>query len=136
MKRYAMPLVIVAGMLVMLASLITLAKSTQNSASFESLHVWLVLLAVFLFNLVRLIIQYRQNVVGSRLTARLVTMFSLMAIAPVVVVYYFSYQFISHGIDSWFDVRVEKALSDAMELSRAALDTRVRDLLVRTDRIA
>jgi len=80
MKRYAMPLIIVVGMLIMLASLITLAKSTQNSASFESMHVWLVLLnvaafvallAVFLFNLVRLIIQYRQNVVGSRLTARL-----------------------------------------------------------------
>ncbi len=123
MKRYAMPLVIAAGMLVMLASLITLAKSTSNSATFESMHLWLVLLnvatavvlaAVIGFNLVRLIVQYRRNVTGSRLTARLVTMFGLMAIVPVLLVYYFSYQFISKGIDSWFDVKVESALSDAM----------------------
>ena len=145
MKRYAMPLVIAAGMLVMLASLITLAKSTSNSATFESMHLWLVLLnvatavvlaAVIGFNLVRLIIQYRRNVTGSRLTARLVTMFGLMAIVPVLLVYYFSYQFISKGIDSWFDVKVESALSDAMELSRTALDMRVRDLLSRTERMA
>ena len=133
------------GMIVMLASLITLAKSTSNSASFESMHLWLVLLnvvaAVVLFgvigfNLTRLILQHRRNVAGSRLTLRLVWTFGLLAIAPVVLVYYFSFQFISRGIDSWFDVRVENALSDAMELSRSALDSRVRDVLVRTERIA
>jgi nitrogen fixation/metabolism regulation signal transduction histidine kinase len=59
-----------------------------------------------------------------------------LSIVPVVLVYYFSYQFISRGIDSWFDVRVENALTDAMELSRTALDMRVRDLLVRTERMA
>jgi len=145
MKRYAMPLLIAVGMLIMLGSLLTLAKSTSNAASFESLHVWLVLLnavaAVVLFgvigfNLIRLFIQYRRNVVGSRLTWRLVWTFGLLAIMPVVLVYYFSYQFISRGIDSWFDVRVESALSDAMELSRTALDMRVRDLLVRTEHMA
>ena len=145
MKRYAMPLLIAAGMLIMLGSLLTLAKSTSNSANFESLHVWLVLLnavaagvlfCVIGYNLVRLFIQYQRNVVGSRLTWRLVRTFGLLTIVPVVLVYYFSYQFISRGIDSWFDVRVESALSDAMELSRTALDMRVRDLLVRTERMA
>ena len=145
MKRYGMLLLVGAGMIVMLASLITLAKSTSNSASFESMHLWLVLLnvvaAVVLFgvigfNLTRLILQHRRNVAGSRLTLRLVWTFGLLAIVPVVLVYYFSFQFISRGIDSWFDVRVENALSDAMELSRSALDSRVRDLLVRTERVA
>ncbi len=145
MKRYAMPLLITVGLLIMLASLLTLAQSTSNSASFESMHVWLVLLNVaaavvlFLvigFNLTRLIIQHRRNVPGSRLTLRLVWTFSLLAIVPVVLVYYFSFQFISRGIDSWFDVRVESALSDAMELSRSALDMRVRELLARTERMA
>ena len=145
MKRYAMPLLIAAGMLIMLGSLLTLAKSTSNSANFESLHVWLVLLnavaagvlfCVIGYNLIRLFIQYQRNAVGSRLTWRLVRTFGLLTIVPVVLVYYFSYQFISRGIDSWFDVRVEGALSDAMELSRTALDMRVRDLLVRTERMA
>ena len=145
MKRYAMPIMIAAGMCIMLLSLILLAKSTSNSASFESIHVWLVLLNVIAavvllvvigFNLARLVLQARRNVTGSRLTLRLVIMFGLLAIMPVVLVYYFSFQFISRGIDSWFDVRVESALSDAMALSRAALDMRVRELLVRTERMA
>ena len=144
MRRYGMVFLIGFGMIVMLASLITLAKSTSNSASFESMHVWLVLLnagaAVALFiiigyNLTRLLVQRARNVPGSRLTLRLVGTFGLLAIMPVVLVYYFSYQFISRGIDSWFDLRVESALTDAMELSRTALDMRVRDLLVRTERM-
>ncbi len=145
MKRYGMVFLLGIGMIIMLASLITLGKSTSNSASFESMHVWLVflnagaavaLLAVIGFNLTRLLLQRSRNVAGSRLTLRLVGTFSLLAVVPVVLVYYFSYQFISRGIDSWFDVRVESALSGAMDLSRAALDMRVRDLLVRTERMS
>lgn len=144
MKRYLMPLVIAAGMIVMLVSLILLSKSTQNSMDFDRLHGGLlllnaiavgILLIIIGFNLVRLILQYRRNVIGSRLTTRLVVMFVALAIVPVVLVYYFSVQFISRGIDSWFDVRVERALGDAIELSRTALQLRVRELLTRTQTI-
>jgi nitrogen fixation/metabolism regulation signal transduction histidine kinase len=144
MKRYLMPSVIAAGMFVMLFSLILLSKSTQNSMDFDRLHGGLlllnaiavgVLLVIIGFNLVRLILQYRRNVTGSRLTTRLVIMFVALAIVPVVLVYYFSVQFISRGIDSWFDVRVERALGDAIELSRTALQLRVRELLTRTQSI-
>ncbi len=144
MKRYLMPLAIAAGMIVMLVSLILLSKSTQNSMDFDRLHGGLlllnaiavgILLIIIGFNLVRLILQYRRNVIGSRLTTRLVVMFVALAIVPVVLVYYFSVQFISRGIDSWFDVRVERALGDAIELSRTALQLRVRELLTRTQTI-
>ncbi|MGH8283542.1 MAG: ATP-binding protein [Gammaproteobacteria bacterium] len=144
MKRYAMPLVIAAGLVVMLLSLSLLSKSTSNSIAFEHLHGGLlllnviavvVLLVVIGFNLLRLILQYRRNVTGSRLTTRLVVMFVMLAIVPVVLVYYFSIQFISRGIDSWFDVRVERALGDAIELSRTALQLRVRELLTQTEQM-
>ncbi|HEX5340700.1 MAG TPA: ATP-binding protein [Gammaproteobacteria bacterium] len=145
MKRYFVPLIIAAGILVMLMSLILLSRSTQNSAAFENEHLWLlllnavaalVLLVVIGYNLFRLIRQYRRNVTGSRLTTRLVVMFVVLAIAPVLLVYGFSIQFINRGIDSWFDVRVEHALSDAIELSRTALQTRVHDLLGRTKHLS
>ncbi|MGH8399674.1 MAG: sensor histidine kinase, partial [Gammaproteobacteria bacterium] len=77
MKRYFVPLIIAAGILVMLMSLILLSRSTQNSAAFENEHLWLlllnavaalVLLVVIGYNLYRLIRQYRRNVTGSRLT--------------------------------------------------------------------
>jgi nitrogen fixation/metabolism regulation signal transduction histidine kinase len=55
---------------------------------------------------------------------------------PVAVVYYFSLQFLQRGIDSWFDVQIEEALDDALELSRGSLDVRLGDLLKLTEKIA
>jgi nitrogen fixation/metabolism regulation signal transduction histidine kinase len=128
-----------------LGSLWLLSATTQNSGDFGRLHVWLlllnvggalVLLTLIGFNLWHLVRQYRERVPGARLTARLVAMFVGLAIAPVLLVYYFSFQFLSRGIDSWFDVRVEQALDNSLELSRSALDTRTRELLTRTERAA
>ena len=44
--------------------------------------------------------------------------------------------FIQRGIDSWFDVRIEQALGDALELSRASLDVRMREALRVTTRVS
>ena len=40
------------------------------------------------------------------------------------------------GIDSWFDVRVERAMDDALELGRSSLDMRMRGLLKQTRSMA
>jgi nitrogen fixation/metabolism regulation signal transduction histidine kinase len=66
---------------------------------------------------------------------RLLLSFVLLALAPVAVVYYFSVDFIQRGIDSWFDVRIEQAFDDALELSRVSLDDRKREYLRRTNNI-
>ena len=42
---------------------------------------------------------------------------------PLSVVYYISTQFLSHGIDSWFDVRIEQAMSDATLLGQVSLES-------------
>ena len=129
-----------AGLLLILGSLFLLSTTTENSAAFDRLHVWLLLLNVagavvltvlIAYNLTKLVSQYRRSAPGSRLTARLVSMFTALAVAPVLVVYFFSFQFISRGIDTWFDVRVERAVGTALELSRDALDVRMRELLSR-----
>ncbi|MGD8828527.1 MAG: ATP-binding protein [Gammaproteobacteria bacterium] len=129
----------------MFVSLYMLSETTQHSVDFDRLHVWLLLLnaggvvallVLIGVNLYRLVTQYRRHVPGSRLTARLVTMFVILAVVPVILVYYFSLQFLSRGIDSWFDVRVEQALDDSLELSRAALDSRVRELMSRVEHVA
>ena len=52
------------------------------------------------------------------------------------MVFYFSVQFINRGIDAWFSVEVEQGLDDALSLSRAALETQMRDDLRTTIRIA
>ncbi len=70
------------------------------------------------------------------MTTRLVVMFVILSVVPVSVVYYFSLQFIQRGIDSWFDVRIEQGLNDALDLSRAALDVRLSEVLQLTVQMA
>lgn len=129
----------------LLTALYVMSGATYNSALFSRLYSVLLginILALILLvaligkNLYRLIGQYRRRAPGSRLTARLVVMFTLLSVAPVSVVYYFAVDFLHRGIDSWFDVRVEQALDDALVLSRTALNMRMRELLRQTRMMA
>jgi nitrogen fixation/metabolism regulation signal transduction histidine kinase len=52
------------------------------------------------------------------------------------LVYGFSLHFLQRGIDSWFNVQVDRGLEDALELSRTALDLRMREVLKQTARTA
>lgn len=96
----------------------------------------LVLLALFIGNLSRLVREYRTNVPGAKLKARMVAMFLGLAVLPLLVVFYFSMQFINRGIDTWFNVEVEAGLDNALALSQAALDLQLRDHLTTTEEIA
>jgi nitrogen fixation/metabolism regulation signal transduction histidine kinase len=129
----------------LLASFYLISGATQNTALFGRLYslllvvnilALLLLLALIGRHLIHLLHQYREHAPGSRLTLRLVVMFVLLALAPVSVVYYFSLQFLHRGIDSWFDLRVEKSLEDALELGRSSLDGRLRELLRQTRQAA
>ncbi len=129
----------------MLASLVMMSQALQNSELFDRYYSVLLILntlglislvILILLNLKRLIRQFKNKVVGSRMTVRMVMLFSLLSVTPVLIVYYFSLDFLHRGIDSWFDLRVEQALDDSLELSRLALDVRMRELLNTTEKIA
>ncbi|PWT72650.1 MAG: PAS domain-containing sensor histidine kinase [Proteobacteria bacterium] len=68
------------------------------------------------------------GVFGSKLTLRLVLLFSLVAVLPGVLVYGVSVQFLNKSIESWFDVRVDKALEGGLRLGRTTLDTTLKEL--------
>ncbi len=70
----------------------------------------------------------KQKVYGAKLTLRLVTFFSLIAIVPGILVYAVSVQFLSKSIESWFDVRVEKALEGGLNLGRSSLENGLVEL--------
>jgi len=135
----------VIGVGLAVTALFLLSRTAQNSEDFESLHIVILLiniagvLALFVLSvgsLARLLRDYRNNVPGSRLKARMVGMFVGLAVLPLLVVFYFSIQFINSGIDTWFNVEVEAGLDDALELSRAALEMQMRDNLAATIDIA
>ena len=130
---------------ILLVSLSLMSDATHNSERFGRLYSWLllinalgliVLVGMIGANLYWLVSQYRARAAGAKLTSRLVVTFVILAVVPVAVVYYFSLQFLQRGIDSWFDVQVEEALDDALELSRGSLDVRLGDLLKLTEKIA
>jgi nitrogen fixation/metabolism regulation signal transduction histidine kinase len=126
-------------------ALLLLAKSVQNSGEFSRLQPWILLLNVIgvvaltvllARKLMQLVRDYRAHVPGSRLTARTVAIFGALVVAPLLIVYLFSLQFLNRGIDSWFHVEVKQGLSDALVLSRAALDLRVREYSRHTENLA
>jgi len=136
----------ILGLVVLLlVSLSLMSDAIEDSARFSELYGWLLaanaiglvlLCGLILFNLLRLVRQVRARHAGARLTARLVIVFAILAVTPVVVVYHFSLKFLHDGIDSWFDVRIEKALEDAIELGRTALGIRMREHLKQTQLMA
>ncbi len=70
----------------------------------------------------------KQQVYGAKLTLRLVMIFSVIAILPGFLVYVVSVQFLSKSIESWFDVRVEKALEGGLNLGRSSLENGLAEL--------
>lgn len=129
----------------MLAALLLMSRSLQNSALFDRYYAGLLLfnaaglvslLILIGLNIKRLIRQFRARVAGSRMTLRMLLLFAVLSVTPVLIVYYFSLDFLHRGIDSWFDLRVEEALDDSLELSRLALDVRMRELLKTTEQTA
>lgn len=129
----------------LIIGLFMLNAAIQNSRLFGNIFTPLLLviglgvlslLGLIAYNVIRLWAQYRAGVMGSRLTLRLLGMIMVLAVIPVITVFAVSIQTINRGIDSWFDVSVEKALDDALLLGRIALDTQKQELLVKTRTIA
>jgi nitrogen fixation/metabolism regulation signal transduction histidine kinase len=138
-------LLAISGVLLSLGALFLLSVTAQNSAEFDRLHNVLITVniagAVVLFvllvgNLIRLLREYRENIPGARLKARMVGMFVGLAVLPLAIVFYFAVQYINRGIDSWFDVEVEEGLGNAIELVRAVLQIQQRQNLRATQEMA
>ena len=115
--------------------LLTLA--TNNRDVYERNYSWLftvnvlvaaVLLGVLLWGGLRLALRLRRGRFGSRLLLKLAGIFALVGVVPGLLIYVVSYQFVSRSIESWFDVKVEGALSAGVSLASATLDTVANDM--------
>ncbi len=82
--------------------------------------------------LTSLIRKYKRNEPGSRLNARMVVMFTVISVIPVVLVFYFSFQLLNRDIDQQSIDQLDLAVNTALKLSREALDLKKRELLKRT----
>jgi len=89
------------------------------------------LAALVVYQLAGLTRKFRRRVFGSRLTLRFLLSFALMALAPGLLVYVISVQFLTRSIESWFDVKVDAALEGGIRLGQSAMDQMLADLQVK-----
>lgn len=146
-KKIKLPINLSVAILfgLILISLQLMSSATQESSKLGEMYSWLLLInalgSVILLGLVganiySLVRQLKKREAGSKLTTRMVSLFVLLALAPAAIVFYFSMQFLHQGIDSWFNVEIDRAMEDALELSQAALDQRMRWHLRQTQQLA
>jgi nitrogen fixation/metabolism regulation signal transduction histidine kinase len=128
---------LVGGCAVVSILLFLLASASDNSSFFDRNYSWLLglntamacgMLVLVTVALTRLVRRYRAGKFGSKLMARLVLLFAGIGILPGLVIFMVSVQFVSHSIDSWFDVKIEAALQSGLNLGHAALDEALSEL--------
>ena len=138
-----LPVVLTAVLLTISLSILNL--STRNPESSDKIIAWLaplniaillILSFLILFNLYQAITRLRTQQAGSRFTLRLMLAFSILTILPVLIVTYFSMNFLGDRIDSWFNVKIESALDDSLELARNSLNVRTRQHLYDIEKVA
>ncbi|MCK5888569.1 MAG: HAMP domain-containing protein [Methylococcales bacterium] len=126
-------------------SLQLMSSATLESSALADMYSWLllgntlgsvILLILIVFNIYALLRELKKREAGSRLTTRMISLFVVLSIAPAGIVFYFSVQFLHQGIDSWFNVELDKAMEDALELSEVSLEERMRLHLSQTQKIA
>ena len=118
-----------------------LSIATNNRTFYERHYTWLfwvnmvvagLLVLVIGIAAVRLFVRVQRGKFGSRLLLKLAAIFALVGVLPGVLIYTVSYQFVSRGIESWFDVKVEGALDAGLALGRGTLDAQVNELANKT----
>ena len=99
-----------------------------------NLIVLLLLGLLLAVRLTRVWVERRRGSAGSRLHVRLVLLFSVVAVAPAILVAVFATAFFHYGIQAWFNDRVRTALDQSLQVSRGYLEEH-RDA-IRADALA
>ncbi|HEU0202839.1 MAG TPA: ATP-binding protein [Burkholderiaceae bacterium] len=125
--------------------LFLLASASSNTQAFERNYPWLLavniaiaaaLLALVVALITRLVRRLRAKRFGARLMARFALAFALIGVAPGLLLYVVSVQFLGRSIETWFDVRVDRSLESGLSLGRAALEAQLSDLTAKTRALA
>jgi len=140
--RYLIAIAILVGALLLF--LLSKASSSSEFISGSSYTIVLILSGFFILSLIAIIANQikklfrniKKDVMGSRLSMRLVISFTLMAVIPGLIVYLVSVNFLTRSIESWFNVKVESALDGGLKLGQKALDIMLTDLELKAERMA
>ncbi|MGB7453324.1 MAG: ATP-binding protein [Lysobacterales bacterium] len=128
---------VTVALIVLLVSLILVSNVQQDASGLNQPYVWVLVLTVFALLVVTAAIFYRvisltkkvrEHAPGAMLSARWVRYFLVLSLPPALIVYFFSAYFLTRTVDSWFDVGVEAALADSLELGQQFLKNRTLEV--------
>lgn len=85
-----------------------------------NVNIILLLLLVFLVfrNAVKLFFSSSSSKVGSKLRTKLVASFVGLSIIPTFLLLFFVVGFINKSVDAWFDIKIDEALEESLELAQ------------------
>lgn len=142
-KLYRVALVILVGLCCLL--LFLLVKASQNSGLFVKYYtilLWsnsfvvLSFLSLVCFLLLRIYRNARKKKYGTKILSKFVLALIVTGVIPGALIFAVSVQFLYKSVDSWFDVKVERALDSGLTLGREVLESFQANLRERAKRVA
>jgi two-component system nitrogen regulation sensor histidine kinase NtrY len=98
------------------------SSTGSNIAFFLLINVTLILLGLLVFlvarNLVKLVVERKQRILGSRLQGRLVLAFVSLSLVPSVLLLIIASGLLTRSFDRWFDSKVDSALQGSLEIGQ------------------
>ncbi|WP_028584919.1 sensor histidine kinase [Desulfogranum mediterraneum] len=79
----------------------------------------LLMLYLVLRNLVELVFERNQKILGSKLRTRLVVSFVALSLVPTILLFFIALRFVSTSMDYWFNSNVEDSLQASLKLAQS-----------------
>ncbi len=93
-----------------------------NILIFGLINVNIILIIFLLFliirNVVKLILERRHGLIGSKLRTKLVAAFVGLSLIPTAVLFVVAINFLSYSIDNWFNLKIGDALHKTLEIAQ------------------
>ncbi len=88
--------------------------------TFININIILLLLLIFLVirNLVKLIFERKQRILGAKLRTKLVAAFVSLSLVPTLLLFLVAVGFITSSMEKWFSVQVEQSLQGSLEVAQ------------------
>ncbi len=94
---------------------------TSNVAFFLLVNINIILLVLLVFlvsrNLLKLVLDRRKRILGSRLQGRLVFAFVGISLVPTVTLFLIAESLVTRSVDKWFDSQIVNALRGSLDIS-------------------
>jgi two-component system nitrogen regulation sensor histidine kinase NtrY len=98
-------------------------STSQRVVLFALININIILLFLLIFlvirNLLKLVTERRQKILGSKIRTRLVMGFVTLSLVPTILLFFIAYEFMAIGLDYWFNIHIEKSLQDSLDVGRA-----------------